>query len=78
MLKLATLSLAVLLALASPAITAKKECLAPAKFPDAVEKATKIRPNLPQRLSYLMNAKETFKVLPNSEAAVKAFILSQV
>lgn len=48
----------------------------PAKFPEAVEAATKIRPNLPQRLSYLMNAKETFKVLPNSEAEVKAYILS--
>ena len=47
-----------------------------AKFPDAVEAATKVRPNLPQRLSYLMNAKETFKVLPNSEADVKAYILS--
>ena len=49
----------------------------PAKFPDAVEAATKVRPNLPQRLSHLMKATETFKVLPNSEAAVKAFILSQ-
>jgi threonine synthase len=49
----------------------------PAKFPDAVQAATKVRPNLPQRLSHLMNAKETFKVLPNSEAAVKDFILSQ-
>ena len=48
----------------------------PAKFPEAVEAATKIRPNLPQRLSYLMNAKETFKVLPNSKAEVKAYILS--
>jgi threonine synthase len=49
----------------------------PAKFPDAVQAATKVRPNLPSRLSHLMNAKETFKVLPNSEAAVKDFILSQ-
>jgi threonine synthase len=49
----------------------------PAKFPDAVQAATKVRPNLPHRLSHLMNAKETFKVLPNSEAVVKAFILSQ-
>ena len=49
----------------------------PAKFPDAVEAATRVRPNLPQRLSYLMNAKETFNVLPNSEADVKAYILSQ-
>ncbi len=48
----------------------------PAKFPDAVEKASGIRPNLPQRLSHLMNAKETFTILPNSAGDVKAFILS--
>ena len=48
----------------------------PSKFPDAVERATKLRPNLPQRLTHLMNGQETFKVLPNSEAEVKAYILS--
>ena len=48
----------------------------PAKFPDAVEAATKLRPSLPSRLSHLMKAKETFKVLPNSEADVKVYILS--
>ncbi len=48
----------------------------PAKFPDAVEKACGIRPNLPQRLSHLMIAPESFTILSNSAAEVKAFILS--
>jgi threonine synthase len=48
----------------------------PAKFPDAVEKASGIRPNLPSRLTHLMKAKETFTILPNSASDVKAFILS--
>jgi threonine synthase len=47
----------------------------PAKFPDAVYKASGIRPNLPSRLSHLMNAKEYCKTLPNSAAEVKSFIL---
>jgi threonine synthase len=48
----------------------------PAKFPDAVLAASGVRPNLPQRLSHLLNAKETFTILPNSASDVKAFILS--
>jgi threonine synthase len=48
----------------------------PAKFPDAVEKASGVRPHLPQRLSYLLNAPERFTVLPNSTAAVRDFILA--
>jgi threonine synthase len=47
----------------------------PAKFPDAVEKASGIRPNLPKRLSHLMEAQEYCKTLPNSAAEVKAYIL---
>ncbi len=47
----------------------------PAKFPDAVEKASGIRPRLPSRLSHLMNAPEYCKTLPNSAADVKAYIL---
>ena len=47
----------------------------PAKFPDAVEKASGIRPNLPHRLSHLMNGEEYCKTLPNSAAKVKAHIL---
>jgi threonine synthase len=48
----------------------------PAKFPDAVEKASGVRPGLPPRLGYLMDAKERFTVLPNDVAKVRDFILS--
>lgn len=48
----------------------------PAKFPDAVEKASGVRPHLPQRLSHLLNAKERFTILPNSATAVREFVLS--
>jgi threonine synthase len=48
----------------------------PAKFPDAVEKASGIRPNLPPRLIHLLNAKERFTILPNSAAAVREFVLA--
>ncbi len=48
----------------------------PAKFPDAVEKASGIRPALPARLSALMTATERFTVLPNDVTKVRDFILS--
>jgi threonine synthase len=48
----------------------------PAKFPDAVAKASGITPHLPSRLSHLMNASESFTILPNNAGDVKAFILS--
>jgi threonine synthase len=48
----------------------------PAKFPEAVEKASGIRPHLPQRLSHLLNAKERFTILPNRATAVRDFILA--
>ena len=49
----------------------------PAKFPDAVEKACGVRPGLPKRLEHLMQAKESYTVLPNDNTAVRAFILSK-
>ena len=48
----------------------------PAKFPDAVRAASGESPRLPHRLEHLLTAKESFKVLPNSAAAVKEFILA--
>jgi threonine synthase len=48
----------------------------PAKFPDAVEKASGVRPGLPPRLIHLLKAKERFTILPNSAAAVKEFVLA--
>jgi threonine synthase len=49
----------------------------PAKFPDAVEKASGVRPGLPPRLLHLMSGKETFTVLPNDVATVRDHILSR-
>jgi threonine synthase len=49
----------------------------PAKFPDAVEKASGIRPGLPSRLGHLMAAEERYTVLPNDVGHVRDFILSR-
>jgi threonine synthase len=46
----------------------------PAKFPEAVERATGIRPPLPPHLADLMERKERFTVLPNDQEAVQRFI----
>ncbi|MBF9231798.1 threonine synthase [Microvirga alba] len=46
----------------------------PAKFPDAVERATGVRPALPAHMADLMERKESFAVLPNDQAAVERFI----
>ena len=46
----------------------------PAKFPDAVEKATGMRPPLPAALADLYERPERFSVLPNDLAALKAHI----
>ncbi len=49
-------------------------CAHPAKFPDAVEKATAIRPPLPPRLADLFDRPERVAELPNDLAAVQAFV----
>jgi threonine synthase len=50
----------------------------PAKFPDAVERATKIRPSLPSHLSDLLSRRERFTVLPNDSSAVRRFMRDNV
>jgi len=47
----------------------------PAKFADAVARATGVRPALPARLSDLLERPERVTVLPNDLAAVQAFIM---
>ena len=49
----------------------------PAKFPDAVERASGIRPGLPKRLEHLLKAEERFTVLPNDAGQVREFIMSR-
>jgi threonine synthase len=46
----------------------------PAKFPDAVERATGVRPVLPESLSDLMARKEAIVVLPNDGRAVADYL----
>ena len=48
----------------------------PAKFPDAVEQATGIRPPLPERLADLFEREERFDVLPSDLGTVRAHVLS--
>lgn len=48
----------------------------PAKFPDAVEQATGIRPALPAHLAHLLEAKERLSELPNDLAKVQDFVLA--
>ena len=46
----------------------------PAKFPDAFEQATAIRPELPRHLQDLMTKPERLSVLPNDLKAIQAHI----
>jgi threonine synthase len=50
----------------------------PAKFPDAMEKATGHRPALPARMQDLFEREERFTVLPNDLAAVQAAVRALV
>ena len=50
----------------------------PAKFPDAVEAATGVRPPLPARLAGLFDRAERLTVLPNDLGAVQGFIRRRV
>ena len=49
----------------------------PAKFPDAVERATGIRPRLPERLAGLLERPERVEVLPNDLKTVQGYIRSR-
>ena len=48
----------------------------PAKFPDAVERATGVRPVLPAHMADLMDRPERTTVLPNDLAAIQKFVAS--
>jgi len=48
----------------------------PAKFPDAVVKATGVHPNLPEHLADLLERPERTNNLANDLAAVQAFVRS--
>ena len=58
--------------------TVALSCAHPAKFPDAVEKATGVRPALPARHADLLERAEAFVVLPRDLGAVKTFVRDSV
>ncbi|MEY2767038.1 MAG: hypothetical protein RI912_701, partial [Actinomycetota bacterium] len=45
-------------------------------FPDAVERATGVRPQLPEHLADLLTRPERTTTLPNDLAAVQKFVAS--
>ncbi len=49
----------------------------PAKFPDAIERATGVRPSLPLCLADLFGRKETYAILPKDQRTIENFIRSQ-
>jgi threonine synthase len=49
----------------------------PAKFPDAVENATGVRPTLPARVLHLFDREERFDVLPGTYDAVRDYVLAR-
>ncbi|MDB5714291.1 MAG: threonine synthase [Sphingomonadales bacterium] len=49
----------------------------PAKFPDAVERATGIRPNLPSRIAGLFDREERFDTIPATLEAVRGYVLER-
>ncbi|MBO0735942.1 MAG: threonine synthase [Alphaproteobacteria bacterium] len=51
-------------------------CAHPAKFPEAVERATGIRPALPAQLGDLLDRRERIIALPNELGAVRRYILA--
>ena len=46
----------------------------PAKFPDAVERATGMRPTLPARVGDLFDREERYVELPGDYAAIAAYV----
>ena len=66
---------------AAPRPDAPMVCLAtahPAKFPDAVERATGVRPPLPERLADLFEREERYDVVANDLRAVQAAVRAAV
>ena len=50
----------------------------PAKFPDAVEQATGVRPQLPASYADLLDRTERFDILPNDLEIVETHISAHI
>ena len=50
----------------------------PCKFPEAINKAIGLKPNLPKELVYIMSAKENYDLIPNNLDKIKNYILEKI
>ena len=50
----------------------------PCKFPEAINKAIGLKPNLPKELDYIMSAKENYDIIPNNLDKIKSHILEKI
>ena len=50
----------------------------PCKFPEAINKAIGLKPNLPKELDYIMSAKENYDLIPNNLDKIKNYILEKI
>jgi len=50
----------------------------PCKFPEAINKAIGLKPNLPKELDYIMSAKENYDLIPNNLDKIKKHILEKI
>jgi threonine synthase len=49
----------------------------PAKFPEAVEQATAVKPQLPERLRWILTAPEKYDTLPSDPRALKDYLAAR-
>ena len=49
----------------------------PCKFPETINKAIGLKPNLPNELDYIISAKENYDIIPNNLDKVKNYILEK-
>ena len=50
----------------------------PAKFSDVVLKETNVKPELPEKLKYILEKKEEYKNLPNNLTSIQDYILEKI
>ena len=50
----------------------------PCKFPDAINDSIGIKPNLPEKLRYIMNEKENYDIIPNNLETIKEHIKAKL
>jgi threonine synthase len=50
----------------------------PCKFPHAINSAIKVKPNSPDKLSYILNEKENFDIIKNNIEEVKKYIKNKL